>query len=121
MNPEDPETLLVATWERQRDEFDSHRGEPQLQDGYDAYDPIVKWGKGGGIYKTTDGGNHFNKLTKGLPTVPLGRIGLDYYHKNPRLFLPSSTRRALAVGRRRRISAFRARMLPAVAQAVGHQ
>ena len=22
-------------------------------------------------------------MTKGLPTVPLGRIGLDYYRKNP--------------------------------------
>jgi photosystem II stability/assembly factor-like uncharacterized protein len=83
MHPEDPETLLVAMWERRRDEFDSHRGEPPLQDGYDAYDPIVKWGKGAGIYKTTDGGKHFTKMTKGLPTVPLGRIGLDYYRKNP--------------------------------------
>jgi photosystem II stability/assembly factor-like uncharacterized protein len=82
MHPEDPETLLVATWERRRDEFDSHRGEPPLEDGYDAYDPIKKWGAGG-IYKTTDGGHSFNKLTKGLPTCPLGRIGLDYYRKNP--------------------------------------
>ncbi len=83
MSPEDPETLLVATWERRRDEFDSHRGEPPLQDGYDAYDPIVKWGKGGGIFKTTDGGKTFHKITKGLPTAPLGRIGLDYYRKDP--------------------------------------
>ena len=39
MNPADPETLLVAAWERRRDGFDSHRGEPPLKDGYDAYDP----------------------------------------------------------------------------------
>ena len=26
MNPQDPETLLVAAWERQRDRFDSHAG-----------------------------------------------------------------------------------------------
>ncbi len=72
-----------AAWERQRDEFDSHRGEPPVEDGYDAYDPAVKWGTGAGIYKTTDGGKTFHKVTKGLPTVPLGRIGLDYYRKDP--------------------------------------
>src|SRR5262249_1029297 len=26
MNPSDPETLVIATWERQRDEFDSFKG-----------------------------------------------------------------------------------------------
>ena len=83
MDPADPETLLAAAWERRRDGFDSHRGEPPLKDGYDAYDPDVKWGAGAGIYKTTDGGKTFHKVTKGLPTVPLGRIGLDYYRKNP--------------------------------------
>ena len=91
MHPADPETLLVATWERRRDGFDSHAGalaagrrpgsavDPPLEAGYDAYDPIKKWGKGGGIYKTTDGGKSFRKLTKGLPTNQVGRVGLDYY------------------------------------------
>ena len=83
MDPADPETLLAAAWERRRDGFDSHRGEPPLEDGYDAYDPAVKWGAGAGIYKTADGGKTFHKVTKGLPTVPLGRIGLDYYRKDP--------------------------------------
>jgi photosystem II stability/assembly factor-like uncharacterized protein len=83
MHPTDPETLLLATWERQRDGFDSHRGEPPLTDGYDAYDPIKKWGSGGAIYKSTDGFKTFRKLTKGLPTCPLGRIGLNYSRKNP--------------------------------------
>ncbi|HTU20471.1 MAG TPA: PDZ domain-containing protein [Gemmataceae bacterium] len=83
MHPTEPETLLAATWERMRDGFDSHRGEPPLQDGYDVYDPIKKWGPGGAIYKTTDGGKTFRKLTKGLPTCRLGRIGLDYSRKNP--------------------------------------
>ncbi|HTU89473.1 MAG TPA: PDZ domain-containing protein, partial [Gemmataceae bacterium] len=83
MNPADPETLLVATWERMRDGFDSHRGEPPLQDGYDAYDPIKKWGPGGAIHKTSDGGKTFHKVTTGLPTCPLGRIGLDFSRKDP--------------------------------------
>jgi photosystem II stability/assembly factor-like uncharacterized protein len=86
MNPKDPETLLVATWERQRDGFDSHPGtEMPPVEGYDRYDPIKKWGPGGAIYKTTDGFKTFKKLTKGLPTCELGRIGLDYYRKDPNI------------------------------------
>ena len=85
MKPDDPETLLVAMWERQRDGFDSHRGEPPLQDGYDAYDPIKKWGPGSGIYRTTDGGKTFKKVTEGLPSNPMGRIGLDWYRKDPKV------------------------------------
>lgn len=96
MHPTDPETLLVATWERRRDGFDSHAGaiasqrgggqaQPEMEDGYDAYDPTKKWGKGGAIYKTTDGGKKFTKITKGLPTCELGRIGIDYYRKDPKI------------------------------------
>jgi photosystem II stability/assembly factor-like uncharacterized protein len=83
MNPTDPETLLVAMWERQRDGFDSYRGDPPMTEGYDAYDPIKKWGPGSGLYKTNDGGKSFRKLTNGLPTGSLGRIGISYYRKNP--------------------------------------
>jgi photosystem II stability/assembly factor-like uncharacterized protein len=70
MHPRDPETLLVATYERQRD-------------GFDTNDPAKKWGPGSGLYKTTDGGKTFRKLTQGLPTCLLGRIGIDYYRKDP--------------------------------------
>jgi photosystem II stability/assembly factor-like uncharacterized protein len=83
MSPADPETLLVATYERQRDGFDTHPGLPTLPDGYDSYDPARKWGPGSGLYKTTDGGKTFRKLTKGLPSCNLGRIGIDYFRKNP--------------------------------------
>jgi photosystem II stability/assembly factor-like uncharacterized protein len=84
MHPTDPETLLVATWDRQRDEFDDFLGEP-APDGIERYDPVRKYGKGGGIYKTTDGGKTFHRLTNGLPTCNLGRIGLDYARKNPQV------------------------------------
>jgi photosystem II stability/assembly factor-like uncharacterized protein len=95
MDPTDPDTLLAATWQRQRDGFDSHAGalaginpfikhNPPLEEGYDGYDPSKKWGTGGGIYKTTDG-KTFRKLTKGLPTVAMGRIGLDFYRKDPKV------------------------------------
>jgi hypothetical protein len=85
MHPTEPDTLLAAAWERRRDEFDTHVGEPRPADGYDAYDPIKKWGPGGGIFKTTDGGKTWTKLTKGLPSCATGRIGLDYYLKDPKV------------------------------------
>jgi photosystem II stability/assembly factor-like uncharacterized protein len=72
MHPTDPETLLVATYERQRDLFDTN-------------DPSKKWGPGSGLYKTTDGGKSFKKITNGLPSCTLGRIGIDYYRKNPQV------------------------------------
>ena len=82
MHPNDPDTLLVAMWERRRDGFDSYHG-PGIADGYDGYDPMMKWGEAAGIYKTTDGGKSFRKLEKGLPTSRIGRVGLDYFRKDP--------------------------------------
>ncbi|UCD76180.1 MAG: PDZ domain-containing protein, partial [Phycisphaerales bacterium] len=72
MNPKDPETLVVATYERQRD-------------GYDSNTPKKPWGPGSAIYRTTDGGKTFTKSTEGLPTCELGRIGLDYYRADPNI------------------------------------
>jgi photosystem II stability/assembly factor-like uncharacterized protein len=72
MHPTDPETLLVATWERKRDLYDFN-------------EPIVKHAPGTALYKTTDGGKTFKKLVKGLPTVKLGRIGIDYDRKDPNI------------------------------------
>ena len=84
LSPDDPETLLVATWERKRDAFDSFRGDATSPDGEDNYAPAVKWGPGSGIHKSTDGGKTWHKVTKGLPTSHLGRIGLDYSRKEPK-------------------------------------
>src|SRR5579883_221706 len=70
MHPVDPETLLAAAYERQRD-------------GYDYNDPAKKFGAGSGLYRTTDGGKSWQKITKGLPTCKLGRIGIDWYRKDP--------------------------------------
>ncbi len=70
MHPTDPETLLVATYERQRD-------------GYDYNDPAKKFGAGSGLYRTHDGGRSWKKITKGLPTCKLGRLGIDWYRKDP--------------------------------------
>ena len=70
MQPGEPDTLLVATWERGRD-------------GFDTNDPATKWGPGSAIYRTTDGGATFEKSIDGLPEGMLGRIGLDWYRADP--------------------------------------
>ncbi len=72
MSPDDPNDLLAAMYERQRDEFDGG-------------DPAKKWGAGSGLYRTTDGGKTWKRMTKGLPTVKYGRIGISWYQKNPKV------------------------------------
>ena len=70
LNPKNPDEMLVATYQRKRD-------------GFDGNDPEVRFGEGAGIYKSTDGGETFEEVTEGLPTVKLGRIGLDYFESDP--------------------------------------
>jgi photosystem II stability/assembly factor-like uncharacterized protein len=70
MNPADPDTLLFATYERQRD-------------GFDTNDPAKKYGPGSGLWRTCDGGQTFEKLGAGLPTCTLGRIDVEYFRGDP--------------------------------------
>ena len=72
MKPDDPNTMIVATYERERDIYDSN-------------DPAKKWGPGSGLHRTTDGGETWTKLTDGLPTVTMGRIGIDWYASDPNI------------------------------------
>ncbi|MCE2801655.1 MAG: PDZ domain-containing protein [Planctomycetaceae bacterium] len=83
MSPTDPNTIVVAMWDRLRDGFDSWPGSVPKPDGVDGYDPIRKWGKGGGIYRTTDGGANWKKISQGLPPGMTGRIGLDWQQHSP--------------------------------------
>jgi photosystem II stability/assembly factor-like uncharacterized protein len=70
MHPTDPDTLIIATYERQRD-------------GFDTNDPAKRWGDGSGLYRSNDAGETWEPLMNGLPTVLLGRMGIDYSRSNP--------------------------------------
>ena len=66
MDPKKPDTLYVAMLQRRR------------QVGQ-----LIGGGPDSGIFKSTDGGAKWTKLTKGLPTVEMGRVGLGINPKNP--------------------------------------
>ncbi len=67
MDPSDPEVLIVSTWNRIRRRWS---------------DPVPE--DGDYIYKTTDGGKSWKKLTQGLPETKFtGRIGLTISKSNP--------------------------------------
>lgn len=73
LNPDEPEIVLAAMWERVR------------RPGYGQTE--ASRGRTSGIYKSTDGGDTWNKLgdANGLPAESdlIGRIGLDYDAQNP--------------------------------------
>lgn len=85
IHPQNPETLIAATWERQRDEFDSFLGDAKKPAAVDVYAPAKVHAQGTNLYKSTDGGKTWNVLKKGLPDAKMGRIGLDWHRKNPNL------------------------------------
>lgn len=66
IDPENPSTLYAAAYQRQRTAYGFNGGGP-----------------GSGLYKTTDGGETWTKLTNGLPDGPTGRIGIDIYRRDP--------------------------------------
>jgi len=68
IDPESPDTLYAAAYQRQRRGWGFSGGGP-----------------GSGLYKTTDGGESWIRLTKGLPGGTTGRIGLSIYRKNPNI------------------------------------
>ncbi|MEW7280193.1 glycosyl hydrolase [Aquimarina sp. 2201CG1-2-11] len=59
MDPKNPSIIYAATWDR-------HRTVAAYMGG----------GPGSGIHKSTDGGKTWSKLTSGIPTSNLGKIGL---------------------------------------------
>ena len=65
MDPKNPNVLYAAAYQRRR-----------------AVGQLIGGGPESGLYKTTDGGVKWTKLTKGLPTVDIGRIGIGINWKN---------------------------------------
>jgi photosystem II stability/assembly factor-like uncharacterized protein len=72
IDPAEPQIIYAAAYRVRRD-------------GFSGGDPAVQFGKHAGIYATRDGGNSWKRLTRGLPSRPMGRIGLAIWRKDPRL------------------------------------
>ncbi len=70
MDPIDPEVLYAAFWQRLRRPYRFDSGGPNSR-----------------LFKSTDGGKSWRKLTKGLPEGDIGRIGVDIYRKNPEIIM----------------------------------
>ena len=68
MDPSNNKTLYAATYQRRRAVWSMNGG-----------------GAGSAIWKSTDAGRNWTKLTKGIPEGALGRIGMDVYRKNPNI------------------------------------
>jgi photosystem II stability/assembly factor-like uncharacterized protein len=68
MDPGNPDILYASSYDRKRWAWSFRTAGP-----------------GSGIYKTTDGGDSWTKLTNGLPGGMLGKIGLAIYPKDPRI------------------------------------
>ncbi len=66
MSPDNPRELYAAMWRGERKPW-----------------TMISGGDEGGIYKTTDGGDTWTKLTNGIPEYPIGRIGLAISKANP--------------------------------------
>ncbi|MGQ0736039.1 MAG: VPS10 domain-containing protein [Acidobacteriota bacterium] len=67
-DPANNKVLYAATYQRRRATWGFNGGGP-----------------GSGIYKTSDAGRTWTKLTQGIPEGPLGRIGMDVYRANPNI------------------------------------
>ena len=66
MDPRDPDVLYASSYQRRRHVWTLINGGPE-----------------GAIHKSTDGGITWNKLTNGLPSGDVGRIGLAVSPVNP--------------------------------------
>jgi photosystem II stability/assembly factor-like uncharacterized protein len=68
MDPRNPDILIAATHQRQRRYFTLIHGGPESA-----------------IWRSTDAGKTWNKVTGGIPMGELGRIGLAYAPSNPNI------------------------------------
>jgi photosystem II stability/assembly factor-like uncharacterized protein len=66
MDPSNNKVIYAALYQRRRSVYGMNGGGP-----------------GSGIWKSTDAGRTWTRLTKGIPEGSLGRIGIDIFRKNP--------------------------------------
>jgi photosystem II stability/assembly factor-like uncharacterized protein len=66
LDPRNPDVLIAASWQRRRHVW-----------------TIINGGPGSAIHRSTDGGKTWKKITSGLPSGDLGRIGLAIAPSNP--------------------------------------
>src|SRR5262249_17463002 len=55
------------------------------RDGFSGGNPRTQIGLKAGLYRSTDGGKSWEKLTKGLPSNQYGRCGVAIYRKDPKV------------------------------------
>ncbi|MCA9739446.1 MAG: glycosyl hydrolase, partial [Gemmatimonadetes bacterium] len=65
-DPHDPEVLYAVAWQRRRHQW-----------------TMIDGGPGSGIYKSTDGGDTWRAINRGLPSGDKGRIGMAVSPQNP--------------------------------------
>jgi photosystem II stability/assembly factor-like uncharacterized protein len=68
MDPTNSRILYASTYQRRRSQCCFNGGGP-----------------GSGLWKSTDGGDNWTRLTTGIPPGSLGRIGLDIYRRSPNI------------------------------------
>jgi photosystem II stability/assembly factor-like uncharacterized protein len=66
MDPRDPDVLLASTYQRRRHTW-----------------TLINGGPGSGIHRSTDGGATWTKITSGLPSEEMGKIGLAISPTDP--------------------------------------
>ena len=72
MHPTNPDILFCAMYHRLRKPWHFHSGSPD-----------------GGIFKSTDSGQTWRRLTKGLPAGDIGRVGIDICRSKPDVVVAS--------------------------------
>lgn len=85
LDPNNPQIVLAASYERRRRAWD-----------FDGAGP------GSAIYRSTDGGENWNRLGGGLPTGEIGRIGLDIFAGNSKIIYATVSNQNPAPPRTRR-------------------
>jgi photosystem II stability/assembly factor-like uncharacterized protein len=72
-DPSNPDVVYAAAWQRTRRPWE-----------------LTEGGEGSAIWKSSDGGDTWQKLTGGLPSgAHVGRIGLDIHAANPKIIYAS--------------------------------